>query len=75
MYSHTKKVGSTGRFGPRIGRKVRQVIKKIEDRRRNQKRCPSCGKGSVSRKSRGIWACRSCGTTFAGGAHVQNPER
>lgn len=70
MYSHTKKVGSLGRYGPRVGRKVRHEARKIEDLLKKPKKCPQCGKPKVRRKAAGIWECKSCGTVFAGGAYT-----
>lgn len=73
MYSHTKKIGSLGRYGSRTGRKIRGEIKKIEDSAKKN-RCPNCNK-KVIRKSSGIWECRSCGLKFAGGAYLAVMER
>jgi len=69
----TKKVGSLGRYGPRIGGKVRREAKKIEDKSRESK-CPSCGR-KVRRISAGIWECRFCRLTFAGGAYLSIVEK
>ena len=70
MYSHTKKIGSMGRYGPRTGRKVREEAKKIEEEARRHKNCPSCGKENVKRLAAGIWTCKSCDSKFTGGAHM-----
>ncbi len=67
MSAHTRKVGSLGRYGPRIGRKLRDEMRKIEDQAKKN-RCPSCN-GRVKRKAAGIYRCRSCGETFTGGAY------
>ncbi|RPB18472.1 hypothetical protein L211DRAFT_843558 [Terfezia boudieri ATCC MYA-4762] len=32
--------------------------------------CAFCGKNSVKRHSTGIWNCRSCNKTVAGGAYT-----
>lgn len=69
MYSHTKKVGSLGRYGARVGRKLRNEARNIEDRMKEPKKCPQCGKARVKRKASGIWSCSSCTTVFAGGAY------
>jgi large subunit ribosomal protein L37Ae len=63
----TKKVGFTGKFGARYGRKIRQRILKVG----NQKRyaCPGCTKKTLVRESSGIWACRKCGFKVAGKAY------
>lgn len=68
MYSHTRKVGAVGKYGTRIGRKLRDEIKKVEDLKKENK-CPDCGK-RVKRASSGIWECRSCGIKFTGGAYT-----
>ncbi|RLI50685.1 MAG: hypothetical protein DRO73_02275 [Candidatus Thorarchaeota archaeon] len=69
--ARTKKVGSTGRFGPRYGAKLRRRVLDIEKRRAEPHRCPSCAtKGSLHRKAAGLWVCRKCGLVFAGGAYV-----
>jgi len=67
MYARTKKVGSVGRYGPRIGGKIRREVRKIEDKAK-QNRCTSCGK-KVRRIASGIWECRFCGMNFTGGAY------
>ena len=67
MYARTKKVGSVGRYGPRIGGKIRREVRKIEDKAK-QNRCTSCGK-KVRRIASGIWECRFCGMKFTGGAY------
>ncbi|OYT26834.1 MAG: 50S ribosomal protein L37ae [Candidatus Altiarchaeales archaeon ex4484_96] len=72
MYSHSKKVGSLGRYGPRIGRKIRDEIKKIEESTKKN-RCPQCN-GRVKRKAAGIYVCRSCGASFTGGAYTTSKE-
>ena len=71
MYSHTKKIGSMGRYGPRIGRKVREEAKKIEEESRKFRNCPSCGKNNtVKRVVSGIWSCKTCNVKYTGGAHL-----
>jgi len=67
MCARTKKVGSVGRYGPRIGGKIRREVRKIEDKAK-QNSCPSCGK-KVRRIASGIWKCRFCGMNFTGGAY------
>jgi len=64
-----KKVGSTGRFGPRYGVRVRKTIKDVEESKKKEYECPRCHHEKVKRKSAGIWHCRKCDLTFAGGAY------
>ena len=64
-----KKVGSTGRFGPRYGVKVRRSIKEIEEGEREAYECPRCHHEQVERDSAGIWICGRCDLKFAGGAY------
>ena len=66
----TKKVGSTGRFGPRFGATLRKRVRKIEDSLHGTYKCPSCFSLKVRRKAVGIWTCQKCDYTFAGGAYI-----
>ncbi|RMZ74311.1 60s ribosomal l43 [Pyrenophora seminiperda CCB06] len=59
MTKRTKKVGITGKYGTRYGASLRKQVKKME-----------CGKNSVKREAVGIWNCRSCRKTTAGGAYT-----
>ncbi|MFH1722737.1 MAG: 50S ribosomal protein L37ae [Candidatus Altiarchaeota archaeon] len=74
MFSHTKKVGSVGRYGPRIGRKLRHEVEVIERQTRRPSNCPKCGKQKVSRDCAGIWECRACNSRFTGGTFLPNPR-
>ncbi|MCS4541340.1 MAG: 50S ribosomal protein L37ae [Euryarchaeota archaeon] len=66
----TKKIGISGRFGPRYGMKIRRMVAEIEEKQRKYHRCPSCGNIRVKRLGTGIWKCKKCGVTFAGGAYI-----
>lgn len=70
MSKKSKKVGTSGRFGPRYGVRVRRRIAAIEKRQKQDHACPECGAEKVRRTDTGIWSCRRCGHTFAGGAYV-----
>jgi large subunit ribosomal protein L37Ae len=73
MARRTKLVGVVGRYGPRYGSTLRKRVKKILERRYAPHKCPVCGSvGTVYRVSTGIWKCRKCGATWAGGAYVPN---
>jgi large subunit ribosomal protein L37Ae len=66
----TKKVGPMGRFGARGGATVRKRRGEIEILMKKLHECPRCLSKSVKRVSVGVWRCRKCGHTFAGGAYV-----
>jgi len=67
--------GSAGRFGCRYGRFIRKRVVEVEKISRAAHRCPQCDVIAVRRQGTGIWACRKCGYTFAGGAYVpQTPN-
>lgn len=65
-----KKVGSTGRFGPRYGAKLRRRVLDIEKKRNEPHRCPACATRALKREAAGLWTCNKCGLLFAGGAYV-----
>ncbi|MBI4095397.1 MAG: 50S ribosomal protein L37ae [DPANN group archaeon] len=67
--AHTKKVGSTGRFGAHYGLKIRKKVLEIERIQKAKHKCPYCGKFTVKRLSAGIWICRHCHIKFAGKAY------
>jgi large subunit ribosomal protein L37Ae len=70
MSRRTKKVGTSGRFGPRYGVKLRRRIGALENRQKKKHVCPECQYTAVKRISTGIWACRHCGYKFTGGAYL-----
>ena len=69
----TKKVKSTGRFGARYGKKVRERVVSVERKQRKKQKCPFCGNVSVKRKAKGIWHCSKCGKKFASGVYYLKP--
>lgn len=68
--ARTKKVGITGRFGARYGRKAKRVVKSIEENMKKKHVCPKCDRPAVKRTAVGIWKCTKCGVVFTGGAYV-----
>ncbi len=66
----TRKVGPTRGFGPRYGVTLRKRYIKIISTMKTDHPCPQCGLKTVRRVSVGIWTCRKCGFTFAGGAYT-----
>lgn len=65
----TKKVGSTGRFGSRYGRTIRERVKKIELKQRKLQICPYCRAIKAKRISTGIYFCKKCKSKFTGRAY------
>ncbi len=64
------KTRSAGRFGVRYGRKTRKLVADIEERMRQGYKCPRCGIVAIRRTDTGIWNCKKCDYTFAGGTYV-----
>ncbi len=65
-----KKTGVSASFGSRYGTMARKRYTAIMKTLKEKHECPSCGHPTVRRESFGIWACRKCGYTFAGGAYT-----
>ncbi|MBP2029414.1 large subunit ribosomal protein L37Ae [Methanohalophilus levihalophilus] len=61
---------SAGRFGTRYGRKDRKIVANIEERMHAPHKCNNCARPSVRRIGTGIWKCKKCGYTFAGGTYL-----
>jgi large subunit ribosomal protein L37Ae len=72
MENRTAKVGITGKYGTRYGQKLRKQVKAIEILQRVKSICPFCGKTSIKRAAVGIWKCRACRRSIAGGAFEFN---
>jgi len=66
----TKKVGPTRGLGPRYGATVRKRYVKVITELKAPHKCPNCGFVRVHRESVGVWKCRKCDFTFAGGAYT-----
>jgi len=65
----TKKVGASGKFGARYGKKLRENYDKIYRNSKKKYDCPVCAREkSVKRIAFGIWECKRCKTKFASGA-------
>jgi len=74
MAKRTKKVGSAGRFQARYGVRARTRLREVERHQKTKHICPNCGQKTVQRISTGIWKCKKCGSTFAGGAYLPRTE-
>ena len=66
----TKKVGIVGKYGTRYGASIRKLMKKVEITQRAKYHCSFCGKDAMKRKAAGIWFCKPCNRTVAGGAYM-----
>ncbi|KAG0274199.1 60S ribosomal protein L43 [Linnemannia exigua] len=64
----TKKVGVVGKYGIRYGASLRKQVKKMEITQHSKYTCTFCGRDAVKRQAVGIWKCRGCKKTMAGGA-------
>lgn len=69
-----KKVGHTRGLGPRYGSKVRKRYVRVTAGLKKAHRCPQCGFVRVKRESVGVWKCKKCGYTFAGGAYTPSTK-
>ena len=47
-----KKVGTTGRFGPRYGTRAKKIVAAIEKRQRQKQACPYCERKTWMGKER-----------------------
>ncbi|MFH1209373.1 MAG: 50S ribosomal protein L37ae [archaeon] len=65
----TKKVGTTGRFGARYGRRLKVKVADIEKKLRGKHKCPYCNKLKAKRIASGIWICKNCNSKFTGKAY------
>ncbi|WNZ28768.1 MAG: 50S ribosomal protein L37ae [Candidatus Bathyarchaeota archaeon] len=70
MGRNTKKVAMTRGLGTRYGATIRKRYVKVLTEVRRTHKCPQCGAEAVKRESVGIWNCRKCDVTFAGGAYT-----
>merc|ERR1739836_320113 len=58
-----------GKYGTRYGASLRKMVKKMEVTQHMKHTCTFCGKESMKRAATGIWACKPCRRTVAGGAY------
>lgn len=54
----------------RYGASLRKMVKKMETSQHAKYTCAFCGKVTVKRQAVGIWNCKSCKRTTAGGAYT-----
>jgi large subunit ribosomal protein L37Ae len=56
-------------LGAKYGGTVRKRYSRVFRTLKAARECPSCSSMKLSRTSSGIWKCKSCGYTVAGGAY------
>lgn len=74
ILGRTKKTGSTARFGVRYGSTLRKRVHTIEKKLKAPYACPQCKTKALRRASVGIWICKKCGFSFAGGAWIPQTD-
>ncbi len=65
-----KRHALTGGFAARYGTVTRRRYVAVVSGLRRRHECPKCRFRTVKRRSVGIWSCRKCGYSFAGGAYT-----
>lgn len=70
MSRKTKKVGITGKYGPRYGSSLKYRAKLCMDAQSKRYECVFCGKIALKRVAAGIWQCRRCKKRITGGAYA-----
>jgi large subunit ribosomal protein L37Ae len=69
-----KKLHASGSFGSRYGGNVRKRYTKIHSELKSKHLCPRCESPTLKRTSVGIWSCKKCGLTIAGGAYTPSTK-
>ena len=57
-------------FSVRYGVSLRKRFLSVSADKRKRYKCDLCDKVAVKRVMNGIWRCRHCNATFAGGAYT-----
>ena len=68
-YRSLRRAGIVGKYGTRYGASLRKVVKKQEVSQHSKFFCDFCGKYGMKRSAVGIWSCKGCNKTKAGGAY------
>ncbi len=62
-------------YSTRYGATIRKRASGVKAKKQAKYKCEACGKMTVRRVSTGIWRCRHCNATYAGGAYTMTtPE-
>jgi ribosomal protein L37AE/L43A len=51
------------------GKKIREKISEIENKKKKAYLCPLCSRMSVEYISKGVWSCKRCKKRFASDAY------
>ncbi len=70
----TKKIGLAGGLKARYGATLRKRYVAVVSEMKRRHRCPECNMLTVKRQSIGLWKCRKCDFTFAGGAYTPSTK-
>ncbi|OGS44877.1 MAG: 50S ribosomal protein L37ae [Euryarchaeota archaeon RBG_13_57_23] len=73
MSKRTKKVGTSGRLGPRYGVRIRKRIADVEAVSKGRHECPKCRVVAMQRKASGIYECKHCGAMMASSSYMPTP--
>lgn len=65
-----QKSDNMANFNVRYGVSLRKRFLAVGADKRKRYKCDLCGKVAVKRVMNGIWHCRHCDSTFAGGAYT-----
>lgn len=63
--------GLGAKYGGTLRKRYARVFRTLKAARE----CPSCARMKLRRASSGIWKCKSCGYTVAGGAYDLAPSK
>jgi large subunit ribosomal protein L37Ae len=58
--------GLGAKYGGTLRKRYARVFRTLKEARE----CPACSSMRLSRAASGIWKCKSCGYTVAGGAYT-----
>ena len=62
-------------LGAKYGGTLRKRYSRVFTMLKAARDCPSCSSPKLRRESSGIWKCKSCGYTVAGGAFDLSPPK
>ena len=60
---------TSGRFGARYGKRIREEFTAAEKKSKAKYQCPACSRKAIRREAAGVWACSHCDKKFASTAY------